>query len=191
MKTAIMLLGLSLPFAFHETAMAGPALGRLPRVVDSNGRILGSLGGDTLSGALGGAPNTSPANVIRREGSTTVALQVNRFGMEVPQIFLLHTSADCSGTAYLPIGHELVRRVSVEYDADTGAPVTAYFPTSPAQTLTIRSREFVDTPVSCLANGNSPLGANRCCGAVASSDLLVAPVQQFDVSIYEPPFTVK
>jgi hypothetical protein len=176
------LLGFGVVLALGQTAIAGPALPRAPRVVDINGRILGSLGSDGVNPA---------ANVLRREGSKLVVFRVTRLEISIEPVYLLHVRPDCSGPAYLAAPDQLVPRSTMAFDPYKGLATTAYYPGDPIQTLTIGSQQYVNPPAGCIANGHTPLGADRCCEALTPIGRVVGPAQHFDVSIYTPPFSIK
>lgn len=163
----------------------GPALGRPPRVVDANGRVLGSLGSDTVS--------DPELNVLRKQGPAIFGLQVRRDGISVTAADFYHAAPDCSDARYLPVGSELIRRSVQSRGIDTSSVVSVSFPGDPVQTLTIRAAEFSPpmTPADCIANGGMPFGTNQCCRSFGPAPLDVGPAQKVDVSAYVPPFTLR
>jgi len=180
-----LLLVFGLVISSAQLSLAGsPAIGRAPLVVDSTGRVLGSLGGDMVF-------NTNAFNVLRKEGSLIVGLSVARSGVRVQEISLYHTASDCSDAPYLPVGDELVRRTAQSFDQNTGIVLSVWFPDDPVQQLTIRATEYPNPPAACVANGDTPFGTNQCCSTYGPSGVNVGPAQKFDVSIYVPPFSLK
>ena len=96
-----LLMALAYVFGFATISLAGPAFTRPLRVVDSAGKVVGSLvGGDDP-----GHSYVTATNVVRREGRIVVGFAVGQHsigpGCQIAGGLFLHEAPDCSGTRYV------------------------------------------------------------------------------------------
>src|SRR5262245_40335921 len=106
-------------------AMAGPSFNHPPRVVDSQGRTVGTL-------------IDSTGFVLRREGAVAVGFQVTGSSIQPLDTKLLHTTDDCSGPVYVRSESTPFRPAVMMTDTN-GAPTTAYYRVDATQKLVVRS----------------------------------------------------
>src|SRR6266403_23433 len=137
-----------------------PGFGRPPRLVDHNGKIVGTVVATIDPVNTGGVP----AEVWRRDRGFVVSLHAYpTIVFPILQRPLLHATADCSGTRYLSHRGGFVRQTS-------GIPQPAgeefWYPSDPVQTLTWQSCEaFEYSPSDCAQSGFPSPGADgtACC----------------------------
>jgi hypothetical protein len=178
----------------------GPAFSHPPRVVDSNGEVVG-----TLAGCATFLDFTNCA-VIRRQNGQNFALRVeSTFVFGGQGAYLVHDSSDCSGQRYLTnFGQQLSLALSVQ-SFDTSAlgdssSFEHYYAGPPVMQHAIHSCELRYAPGSDCANNSGTLLANGyCCvpanqGACPFSDgqlVQAAPALQLQLPAFSSPFSLK
>lgn len=191
----VLLVGVAKPLA----AASSPAFSHPPRVVDSAGRVVG-----TLVDTLFSSGDYSNVIVLRRVSGTAVAFRLSATGY--PYSFgssLIHESSDCSGPRYLldeppTVGFRIISTFDVS-NVGTG-PIESYYQGEPPGQHPVHSCENTATPSSCTADGGTPLASGFCCyaanpsGGCPFSDghvIQARPAVLLELPAFTPPFSVK
>jgi hypothetical protein len=140
---------------------------RLPRIVDSANRPIGTVVADT--------PNISAISVWRRESDVIASLQVRADGEGFQPVgrdaTFYYETPDCTGTAYLSAGPEMVR-VTISPPETTSSDAIVIYAGNPLQMRMITSRKF----------------GSESCQPYGPQLQSTGPVRVLDLSTLVPPF---
>lgn len=174
-------------------AGTNPAFRRPPRVVDANGKVLGTAN-------LDGNINSQVIVTRRVEGNGFIQFVVDRSTGILPQggSNLYFESADCSGQPYLPVTPASLFNTPTSGVLDQNGTLVALRyadPSATPQTRTVHSVASPSIPApQCLLNpGGVPLPGDSCCFPLVPTpytDTMVPPAS-FDTSGFVAPYSIK